>query len=165
MLTETAAIRMTHTDYPAFDGRGARSGTNYPHPSVRRWVDRPKRSQVLCGNSGGMSLPFLAGVTATLIFASSILPMVVKARRTRDLSSYSLGNIVLANLGNMVQSVYVLSLPPGPIWALHGFYLTTTGLMLVWYLRYGRAVHEPTHAGRDEMGGSPEAAALPAYLA
>jgi hypothetical protein len=112
------------------------------------------------------SLPFLAGVTATLIFAASTLPMLLKARRTRDLSSYSLGNIALANLGNLVQSVYVLSLPPGPIWALHGFYLTTTGLMLAWYLRYGRRpMDEPTHARADEMGGSPEAARQPAYLA
>ena len=92
------------------------------------------------------SLPFLAGVTATAIFTVSALPMLVKARRTRDLSSYSLGNIVLANLGNVVQSVYVVSLPPGPIWVLHAFYVTTTALMLAWYFRYARPVHEPTHA-------------------
>ncbi len=29
-------------------------------------------------------------------------------------------------------------LPPGPIWLLHSFHLVTTGLMLVWYLRYER---------------------------
>jgi len=92
------------------------------------------------------SLPFLAGVTATVIFTVSTLPMLVKARRTRDLSSYSLGNIVLANVGNVVQSVYVVSLPPGPIWVLHGFYITTTALMLAWYFRYRRQVDEPTHA-------------------
>jgi hypothetical protein len=34
--------------------------------------------------------------------------------------------------------VYVFSLPPGPIWLLHAFHLVTTGLMLVWYLRYER---------------------------
>jgi len=102
------------------------------------------------------SLPFLAGVTATVIFAASTLPMLVKARRTRDLSSYSLGNIGLANVGNLVHSVYVLSLPPGPIWALHGFYLCSTGLMLAWYLRYGQRVHEPADA-TDRLGGSPGA--------
>jgi hypothetical protein len=31
---------------------------------------------------------------------------------------------------------YVFNLPAGPIWLLHAFYLVTTGLMLVWYLRY-----------------------------
>ena len=92
------------------------------------------------------SLPFLAGVTATVIFTVSALPMLVKARRTHDLSSYSLGNIVLANVGNVVQSVYVVSLPPGPIWVLHGFYVTTTALMLAWYFRYTRPMDEPTHA-------------------
>jgi hypothetical protein len=30
----------------------------------------------------------------------------------------------------------VFSLPLGPIWLLHSFYLVTTGLMLFWYLRY-----------------------------
>ena len=48
--------------------------------------------------------------------------MLVKAYRTRDLSSYSLGNILLANVGNAVHSVYVFSLPPGPLWVLHSFY-------------------------------------------
>jgi hypothetical protein len=110
------------------------------------------------------SLPFLAGVTATIVFVLSALPMLAKARRTRDLSSYSLGNIVLANVGNVVQSVYVLSLPPGPIWALHGFYLSTTGLMLAWYFRYGRPMGEPTHVREHEMGGSPDAERRPAFL-
>jgi hypothetical protein len=82
------------------------------------------------------SLPVVAGSVATTIFVLSSLPMLLKARRTRDLSSYSLGNICLANLGNAVQSLYVLSLPPGPIWVLHAFQATTTGLMLGWYLRY-----------------------------
>jgi hypothetical protein len=38
-------------------------------------------------------------------FAGSMLPMVVKAARTKDLSSYSLGNIVLSNLGNLIHLV------------------------------------------------------------
>ena len=83
-----------------------------------------------------MNLPVLAGAISTTIFALSTLPMLVKASRTKDLSSYSLGNILLANVGNVVHSVYVFSLPAGPIWLLHAFYLVTTALMLVWYLRY-----------------------------
>lgn len=90
------------------------------------------------------SLPVLAGIASTVIFAASVLPMLVKARRTKDLTSYSLGNILLANLGNAVYSVYVYSLPPGPIWALHGFYLVSTGLMLVWRLRYGHGHVDPS---------------------
>jgi hypothetical protein len=85
------------------------------------------------------SVPTLAGIASTVIFAWSMLPMLAKAHRTRDLASYSLGNLVLANVGNAVHSVYVFSLPVGPIWALHSFYLATSGLMLVWCLRYGRA--------------------------
>ena len=82
------------------------------------------------------NVPVLAGFASTIIFAASTLPMLVKARRTRDLSSYSLGNILLANAGNVVHSVYVFSLPPGPLWVLHSFYLASTGLMLAWYVRY-----------------------------
>jgi uncharacterized protein with PQ loop repeat len=82
------------------------------------------------------SLPVIAGIASTIIFAASTLPMLVKAYRTRDLSSYSLGNMLLANVGNVVHSVYVVSLPPGPVWVLHGFYLISTGLMLVWFLRH-----------------------------
>jgi hypothetical protein len=82
------------------------------------------------------SLAVLAGITSTVIFAASTLPMLRKAAVTRDLDSYSLGNIGLANVGNAVHSVYVLSLPPGPIWALHSFYVLSSALMLVWYVRY-----------------------------
>lgn len=87
-----------------------------------------------------IDLPFVAGIISTTIFALSTLPMLRKAIQTRDLRSYSLGNMVLANGGNAIHSVYVFHLPPGPIWLLHSFYLVTTGLMLFWYLRYeGRA--------------------------
>lgn len=85
-----------------------------------------------------MELPVIAGIASTLIFACSTLPMLTKACQTRDLHSYSLGNILLANGGNLVHSFYVFSLPAGPIWLLHTFYLITTALMLYWYLRYER---------------------------
>jgi uncharacterized protein with PQ loop repeat len=94
-----------------------------------------------------MGVPAVAGTVATVIFAVGTLPMVIKAARTKDLRSYSRSNILLSNLGNTIHSVYVFSLPAGPIWALHTFYLTTTALMLVWYLRYARA-HGPGYARR-----------------
>ena len=81
-----------------------------------------------------LSLPMLAGLASTVIFAASTLPMLVKAYRSRDLASYSLGNIALANIGNAVHSIYVYSLPPGPIWLLHTFYVASTALMLGRYL-------------------------------
>lgn len=82
------------------------------------------------------SIPTLAGSVSTAFFVVATLPMLWKAAVTRDLSSYSIGNIALANAGNLVHAVYIVSLPPGPIWALHGFNLSTSGLMLVWYLRH-----------------------------
>ena len=81
-------------------------------------------------------MPVVAGAVSTVIFVASALPMLMKAFRTKDLKSYSLPNIALSNVGNVIHSAYVYSLPPGPIWVLHGFYLVTTGLMLLWYLRY-----------------------------
>jgi uncharacterized protein with PQ loop repeat len=82
------------------------------------------------------SLTLIAGTTSTIIFAASALPMLTRAYRTRDLASYSRDNILMANIGNVVHSLYVYSLPPGPIWLLHAFYLVSTAMMLVWYLRY-----------------------------
>lgn len=79
----------------------------------------------------------LAGAVSTAIFVVSYMPMLAKAYRTQDLSSYSLGSLVLANVGNAIHSVYVFSLPPGPIWILHTFYLAATGAMLVWHRRWG----------------------------
>lgn len=101
------------------------------------------------------SLPVTAGVIATVVFASSTLPMLGKAVRSKDLASYSRGNLVLANVGNAVYSVYVFSLPPGPIWLLHTFYIVSSALMLIWSLRYGarratvedRAARAATHQG------------------
>jgi uncharacterized protein with PQ loop repeat len=81
-------------------------------------------------------LTLIAGSASTVIFVVSYLPMLVKAVRTRDLSSYSPTQLVLTNLGNVVYSVYVFSLPLGPIWALHSFSLVATALMLAWYVRF-----------------------------
>lgn len=83
-----------------------------------------------------MNLPLIAGTVSTIVFVFSTLPMLRKAFLTKDLHSYSLGTMLMANGGNVVHSLYVYSLPPGPIWLLHTFHLVTTGLMLAWYLRY-----------------------------
>jgi hypothetical protein len=92
-------------------------------------------------------LALFAGSAAVAIFMISQLPMLIKACRTKDLTSYSFANIGLANLGNVLYAVYVLQVPPGPVWAIHLFNLTTSGLMLALYLRYGRSAGDT--AGPD----------------
>lgn len=82
------------------------------------------------------NLATIAGFISTGLFALGTLPMLAKAIRTKDLGSYSLGNILMSNVGNVIYSIYVFHLPRGPIWFLHSYYLVSTGLMLVWYLRY-----------------------------
>jgi hypothetical protein len=84
----------------------------------------------------GHSLQVLAGFASSMIFISSNLPMLFKAFKTKDLSSYSLGHLVLGNLGNTVYWLYVLSLPMGPVWFLQGFFSIASALMLFCYLRY-----------------------------
>lgn len=96
------------------------------------------------------SPPVIAGVVSTIMFGLSTLPMLGKAFRTKDLQSYSLGNILLSNTGNAIHSIYVFSLPPGPIWLLHSFHVLTTALMLIWHLRYES---RPVIAWRRLVGG------------
>jgi uncharacterized protein with PQ loop repeat len=93
-----------------------------------------------------MNIPVLAGTISTGLFMASVLPMLIKAWRTKNLESYSLGNLVTSNVANLVHSVYIVSLPIGPVWALHGFYLGATALMLFWALRYRRRVHRTVSA-------------------
>ena len=117
------------------------------------------------------SLPVLCGVLSTFVFVGGTLPMLVKAATTRDLSSYSLGNIVMSNVGNVVNWVYVASLPRGPVWWLHGFYTVTTALMLFWHVRYSRRPAEPLPTQispivwGDELHSSPDAEELEALIA
>ncbi len=73
----------------------------------------------------------IAGTVSTVVFAVSNLPMLRKALRTRDVSSYSLPSMAMINAANAVYSLYVFSLPIGPIWALHTFYLVSCAIMLV----------------------------------
>ena len=115
-----------------------------------------------------MDIAVLAGSVSTALFVGSYLPMLLKAFRTRDLDSYSRGNLVLATIGNALYSVYVFSLPLGPIWFLHLFYVITTLLMLVWHVRHAapathatrccqrtRASETPTASGSGGMGRRP----------
>jgi uncharacterized protein with PQ loop repeat len=93
------------------------------------------------------SLPTIAGFVSAGLFALGTLPMLAKAYRTKDLSSYSPGNILINNFGNIFYSIYVFNLPPGPIWLLHGYNLLTTSLMLVWYLQYECRPHWQLFSG------------------
>jgi len=80
----------------------------------------------------------VAGILSTTLFIGSYIPMLLKAFRTKDLRSYSLTNIVVANVGNGIHWIYIAGLPWGPIWLLHSFYTLAMALMLFWYVRYRR---------------------------
>ncbi|MGD2027228.1 MAG: hypothetical protein PVI99_05370 [Anaerolineales bacterium] len=82
------------------------------------------------------SLPMLAGFASSTIFIGSNLPMLFKAVKSKDLSSYSLGHLFLGALGNVVYWLYVVSLPIGPVWLLQAFFTAASGLMLFFYFRY-----------------------------
>jgi uncharacterized protein with PQ loop repeat len=99
-------------------------------------------------------LALLAGSAAAAIFMIAQLPMLIKACRTKNLASYSFANIGLANLGNLLYSVYVLHVPIGPVWAIHLFNQTTSGLMLFLYVRYRRAVSSTDDPGTGERDHS-----------
>ena len=95
------------------------------------------------------SLPTIAGFISTALFALGTLPMLSKAFRTKNLASYSLGNILLSNVGNLIYSIYVFELPPGPVWVLYVYNLFSTALMLVWYLRYEGLPHRLRASGHQ----------------
>ncbi|MBM7503380.1 hypothetical protein ACFPER_07860 [Agromyces aurantiacus] len=78
-----------------------------------------------------MDIPLIAGTASTVVFAVSNLPMLRKALRTRDVSSYSLSSVAMINAANLAYSWYVFSLPVGPVWALHAFYLVSCAILLV----------------------------------
>lgn len=116
------------------------------------------------------NLPVLCGSVSTVIFVVGTLPMIAKAARSKDLSSYSFGNIAMSNIGNVIASLYVFSLPPGPVWALHIFHLLSTALMLAWYLRYevlprrSRTTYKSPTWRAPQLHGLPEADPLEALL-
>ena len=97
--------------------------------------------EVLIPNGGSQamhsdSLSILAGLVSSTIFISSNLPMLFKAFKTKDLSSYSLGHLSLGTLGNLIYWLYVISLPFGPVWILQIFFTLASASMLFCYLRY-----------------------------
>ena len=86
----------------------------------------------------------IAGTVSTVVFAVSNLPMLRKALRTRDVSSYSVPSMAMINGANVVYSLYVFSLPIGPIWALHTFYVISCAIMLVLCVRTRLAASQGT---------------------
>ena len=54
-----------------------------------------------------------AGVVATALFVLSSLPMLAKAARSRDLSSYSGANLLIADGGDVAQALSLTTLPAG----------------------------------------------------
>ncbi len=98
----------------------------------------------------------MLGVFATVLFVLSQAPMLLKAARTKDLNSYSGSNLVIANIGNVAQSAYILTLPAGPVWALHAFNTLSSACMLFWWLRH-------SHRGKQALSriGSRERRGIP----
>lgn len=73
---------------------------------------------------------FLVGLLCTVVFASSKVPMLLKALRTRDLRSYSLPHLIMSTSGNLIYWVYVVGLPVGPVWFLQAFFTVADITML-----------------------------------
>jgi uncharacterized protein with PQ loop repeat len=117
-----------------------------------------------------MDLPLIAGTVSTVVFAVSNLPMLRKALRTRDVSSYSLPSMAMINVANVAYSLYVFSLPVGPIWALHTFYVVSCAIMLVLCLGQrrgaagGRRAARPSTAAVDAQRDAPEPLGVPGRL-
>ena len=88
-------------------------------------------------------LSLIAGLTASTMFASSHFPMLWKAYRTRNVSSYSGLNFVLINIGNLIFWMYIVTLPMGPIWILHTFYTVASVVMLAMYVRFADRKGQP----------------------
>jgi hypothetical protein len=101
-----------------------------------------------------MNTATTAGVLSTIIFAASTLPMVLRAAWTRDVSSYSRSHLLMTNAGNAVHTVYVASLPPGPIWLLHCIYSCVSAFMFAAHVRWSqhRAQREPTTSAGSAPG-------------
>lgn len=104
-------------------------------------------------------LPVIAGTLSTFIFFFGTFPMLHKAVKTRNMASYSKEMLMANTVANVIHAVYIFSLPAGPIWALHTFYLVTTALMLYWYLRYAERPGKPGDGASRPNASSPAAAA------
>ncbi len=110
-----------------------------------------------------INFQIVAGILSTIIFSVSNIPMLIKAAKTHDLKSYSRTNLILGNIGNLIHWAYIVYLPFGPIWFLHGFYTLSAMFMLFWYFRYeGGASASPQYGlclvkkiGRATLGWRP----------
>ena len=69
------------------------------------------------------------------------------------LAGHAVGNLVLANVGNLTYAVYVFSLPVGPIWALHSFYMVSSAAMLAMWVGYRRRLVQASRSRRT-VGGA-----------
>lgn len=98
-----------------------------------------------------MSPAVAAGLASTVVFALSTLPMVARALRTKEMASYSRGHLVMTNLGNVIHTVYVTSLPLGPVWVLHSFHVVVSAAMLGWHLRYATTAQGPRSGGSTRL--------------
>jgi hypothetical protein len=94
-----------------------------------------------------MDVQLIAGTISSMIFIGATFPMLYKAWSTRDMGSYSLAQIVMNNVGNLVHWLYIVALPFGPVWLLHSFYTVTTVFMLIWWLLY----HEAPEIRYDDL--------------
>ena len=101
-----------------------------------------------------MNTATMAGIASTLIFAGSTLPMVVRAARTRDVSSYSRSHLFMTNAGNAVHTVYIASLPPGPVWLLHCMYSFVAAFMFAAHRRWAPQVGSTVVGSPSEGCGS-----------
>ncbi len=99
------------------------------------------------------SVQILAGFASTAIFASSKVPMLTKAIKTRDLHSYSLSHIGLSVSGNLINWLYVISLPLGPIWLLQGLFTFADLVMLGCYIVFERQAKSRSRWRRDRLRG------------
>ncbi|MGD8867005.1 MAG: hypothetical protein PVI01_05235 [Gemmatimonadales bacterium] len=78
----------------------------------------------------------IAGAISSSMFAAGNIPMLVKATRTRSLSSYSQMQLAMGGTANIFHWFYISSLPFGPIWFLHSFHTVATAILILLYLRY-----------------------------
>lgn len=143
----------------AADQRGADAAGRSPYTESPM---RPGRQDAEFGRRGradaaptvlSMDIPLIAGTVSTVVFAVSNLPMLRKALRTRDVSSYSLSSLAMINAANAAYSLYVFSLPVGPVWALHTFYVVSCAIMLV--LCLGQRQVSGRRAPRDDAPPGP----------
>ena len=100
-----------------------------------------------------MDIATAAGTVATAVFASSTAPMVWRAARSRDMTSYSRPSLALTNVANAIHTVYVLSLPLGPVYVLHSVHVVVAFFMLCWHVRHVRTTPKDVReSGRRPVG-------------